>query len=154
MPSVWDIRGVEHGINTAHKNCIRIAKENNWEQVMVLEDDARFCGEGAYQYFINNIPKLYDLYLGSIYVGKIEDDNTVNSFCGFGCYICHERFYDTFLSVSSLEHIDRAMEGKGIFYVSNPFTCIQYNGYSQTARSEMNYDNLLQNRDLYNDFQL
>jgi len=121
---------------------------------MILEDDARFCGEGAYQHFIDTIPKFYDLYLGSIYLGKIGEDNTVNSFCGFGCYICHERFYNTFLSVSSEQHIDRAMEDKGLFYVSNPFICIQYNGYSQTAKSEMNYDYLLQNRNFYNNFKL
>jgi len=154
VPAVWDVRGVEHGINRAHKNCIQYAKDNRLNEIMVLEDDARFCGEGAFQYFINNIPLQYDLYLGSVYLGEILEDNTVRSFSGMGCYICHSKFYDTFLSVPDDQHIDRIMEGRGKFYVSNPFTCIQYNGFSQTARTDMNYDFLLQNRKFYGNFTL
>ena len=53
VPSVWDVRGVEHGINKAHKNCIQYSKDNNLEQIMVLEDDASLKELGIDYYKIN-----------------------------------------------------------------------------------------------------
>lgn len=146
--AIHDTTSVEKGINLAHKQCIRYAKENKLPEICVMEDDVLFTNPDSFNYFIKNKPKDFDIYLSGIYVGDIED-NIVKVFSGFHCYIVSERFYDTFLSVPDNAHIDRALGGLGKYIVCNPFIAIQYNGYSYNTRMEMNYDSLLENRKLY-----
>ena len=145
---------VKKGINLAHKQIVEYAKLKEWEDVLIMEDDIRFCGEGAFNYYLENKPKKFDIYLGGIYLGEIDEENKVKSFSGLHCYIVHSRFYDKFLSVPDDEHLDRILANMGEYYVSNPFTSIQYNGKSSQTKQEENYDNLLNGRILYNNFQL
>jgi hypothetical protein len=152
FPSVYDKIGVKQGINRAHKQVIKIAKVADVESCIVIEDDCRFMGEGAFRYFLDNTPEQYSIYLSGIYVGDIKEDNSVTSFSGFHCYRVHSSYYDTFLSVSEDEHIDQGQAGKGRFYVCNPFAAVQWNGYSHQTRQEENYDSLLIGRRFYNDY--
>jgi hypothetical protein len=154
FPSVYDWRSVKRGINLAHKSVVEYGKLRGEVETCVMEDDIRFCGGGAFEYFLKNKPDDFDLYLGGIYVGEIQPDNTVKEFCGFHCYIIHERFYDTFLELPLDEHIDNVCKGKGKFVVCNPFIAVQYNGFSaQTGKSE-NYDSLLEGRRFYGNFRI
>ena len=151
---VFDTTSVKKGINAAHKQIVEYAKLKGWDEVLIMEDDIRFCGVGAFNYYLEKKPKEFDIYLGGVYLGEIDAENKVKSFSGLHCYIVHSRFYDKFLSVPDDEHLDRILANMGEYYVSNPFTSIQYNGKSSQTKQEENYDNLLNDRILYNNFQL
>lgn len=122
------------GINLAHKKVIQHAKDNNLPEVCAAEDDFHVLGKGAVEYFVNNKPSDYDLYLASVYFGHIRPDNTVNEFCGLTFYYCHRRFYDTFLSLPRDKSIDRAMKGLGKFVVCQPFVVIQHETPSDNSK--------------------
>lgn len=142
------------GINQSHKQIVEYAKLAQWDKVLIMEDDVRFCGEDAFQYFLDNIPTEFDLYLSGIYLGEILPDNTVKSFSGLHCYIVNSSFYDTFLSTPDELHLDRSLSNLGLYKVCNPFAAIQYNGFSSNTRKEENYDFLLRDKVLYNNFLL
>lgn len=144
---LWD--GVVHkvprtGISRAHKQIVQYAKDNNLERITIAEDDVKFCFEGAYDYYIKNIPTDYDLYLASVYHGKIKD-NLVADFAGLSLYTIHSRFYDTFLASDETIDVDIDMKDKGKFVVCCPFAAIQQsNVFSDNVREVVNYDSRLE----------
>lgn len=149
---IVDKYSTKKGINQSHKQIVEYAKLADWNDVLIMEDDIRFCGKGAFDFFLENKPKEFDIYLSGIYLGEIMPDNTVKSFSGLHCYIVNSKFYDKFLATPDDEHIDRALSNLGLYKVCNPFAAIQYNGFSSNTKKEENYDFLLENRDLYNNF--
>lgn len=149
FPAVHDTTSVAKGINLAHKQCIQFAKDMGLPEICVMEDDVQFTNLDSFSYFLRHKPEDFDIYLSGIYVGDIQEDNTVHTFSGFHCYIVHNRFYDKYLSTPLDAHIDRSLGGLGKFVVSDPFVAIQYNGYSYNTKMDMNYDSLLEGRKLY-----
>lgn len=117
------------GIALAHQHIVRAAKSMELSEVVIAEDDFHVLGKGAMELFELNKPEDYDLYLASIYWGRIDGDNIVKDFAGLTLYCCHSRFYDKFLSIEPKKNrsIDRAMAQLGGKYVvCNPFTVIQH----------------------------
>ena len=137
------------GISQAHKQIVRYAKENQLSEVLIAEDDLKFTSKGAFNYFLKNKPKNFDLYLASIYLEKIRDDNTVDDFSGLTFYIVKEKYYNSFLSMPEHDNLDRLLKGSGKFFVCNPFTVIQQNGVSDNSRQYCNYDIFLEGRELF-----
>ena len=148
-PGVFKYDSVKQNVNAAHRQIVEYAQLAEWPEVAIAEDDVKFFGEGAWQFFLDNKPDDYDLYLSSVYVGDLKVDDTVEHFCGFGLYIVNQRFYDKFLAVDKHEHIDRAMKGKGKFVVCNPFVAEQYDGHSSNTGKDEKYRNLLSGRNLF-----
>lgn len=146
---VYKYDSAKQNINAAHRQIVEYAMLAEWPEVAIAEDDVHFFAPGAWDYFVSNKPQDYDLYLSSIYVGDIKEDNTVTDFCGFGLYIVSPRFYKTFLSVNPYEHIDHEMKGKGRFVVSNPFIADQFDGWSSNTGKEEKYGNLLNGRKIF-----
>lgn len=142
------------GISLAHKQIVQYALDQNLDEVLIMEDDVRFCGPGSFRYFLDNRPSEFDLYLAGVYFGVLTSDNTVKQFSGLHCYIVHKRFYDTFLKIDPEQHLDFALTGKGLYKVCNPFAAIQYNGFSDNVKKEADYDNLLRGRKLFNNYDL
>lgn len=136
------------GINLAHKQIVRSAKENNEQAVLIFEDDIKFTDNGAFNYYISNIPKSYDIYLGGYFLG-IETDGKLKEFTALHCYMVHERFYDTFLNTKDSIHLDQALSGLGEFIPCNPIVAIQHNGWSFNSRQHCNFDKLFENRILF-----
>ncbi len=129
------------GISKAYKSVIQKAKDNGDEMCCIAEDDIEFSCNGAWNYFINNIPIEFDLYLGSVYWGNIAPDNTVTAFSGLTLTIFHSRFYDAVLRTKESNHIDREMKSHGgIYYVCSPFVCKQMDGFSDNAGCLTNYN--------------
>lgn len=137
------------GISQAHKQIVRWAKENNLPEVCIAEDDVKFFGRGAFNYFVNNKPKDYDLYLGGIFWGHIAEDNTVGDFTGMTLYIVNERFYDKFLALREFNNIDRELAFKGKYVVCNPMVVSQHEGWSDSKFRFDSYDRLLDGRNLF-----
>lgn len=152
-----DLAAVFRGINLSHKSIVRLAKENGLKSVTIAEDDICFIGgECAWQYYLDNMPEDYDLYLGMIYEGKIGEDNRIlpdpYSFSGMTLYTVNERFYNTFLGVKELDHIDKTLgqlAGHFKFYVCPEFMCKQMNGYSDQKKKDCKYDHYLKGRKLF-----
>lgn len=137
-------------ISRCHKKIIQFAKDNNLEEICVAEDDVHFTAKGAWQYFLNNKPNDFDLYLSSIHGGGISSQNQTNSFSSLLCYIIHNRFYNTFLEANESEDIDRAMNGKGKFVVVNPFATIQAETFSDNTKRIHRQEKIYKNRKFFN----
>lgn len=151
-----DLVAVFRGINLSHKTIVRLAQEQGLKSVTIAEDDIVFLGKGAWQYYLDNMPEDFDLYLGMIYEGKIGEDNRVMpdpyTFSGLTLYTVHERFYDKFLSIKDMDHIDKLLgqlAGEYKFYVCPEFMCKQMNGYSDQKKRDCEYDHYLKGRKLY-----
>lgn len=146
---IYKYDSAKKNINAAHRQIVEFAKLSEWECVAIGEDDIRFFAPGAWDYFLKNKPADFDLYLSSIYVGDIKEDNTVDYWCGFGLYICHSRFYDTFLSIDKDNHIDHALKGLGKVVVCNPFIAEQFDGWSSNTGKDETYGNLMNGRNTF-----
>ncbi len=94
-------------ISKAHKNIVRNAKVNGLPYCVIAEDDCVFSDYGSLTFYFENMPDDFDLYLSSIYWGKIKKDNSVDDFSGFTLYTVHSRYYDEFLNTHEMQHIDR-----------------------------------------------
>jgi hypothetical protein len=148
-PGIIDPVKVFRGISQAHKQIVSFAKDNGLPEVLIGEDDLMFTCARSFEYFMENKPSDYDVYLASIYNGQLNEDNTVRDLAGFTFYMVHSRFYDTFLSLSENDHIDRSLRlYKGRYVVCNPFIAIQRDGFSDNKRKICNYRSYMKNRSL------
>lgn len=138
------------GISQAHKQPIRDAKAKGLKEVCVAEDDIKFLAPGAWQYFLDHKPEDFDLYLGSIFHGHIKEDGSVDDFAGLTLYIVNQRFYDTFLALNEMNHIDRELAHKGRYIVCDKMVCSQHGGYSLNKQAYVDdYDHYLEGRTLF-----
>lgn len=128
------------GVSKAHKQIVKWAKETGLDQIMIAEDDIKFTCQRSFQYFLDNKPIDFDLYLSSVYHGKIESDNTITEFCGLTLYIIHSRFYNDFLKITEQNHLDMSLKNTGKFVVCNPFIAVQRNGWSLQKNLHKVYD--------------
>lgn len=149
VDGVHDKTSVVRAINLSHKKIVWQALEDGLPEVCIFEDDIKFTDLGAWDYFLANKPKDFDLYLGGIYLGDITPDGTTKAFTALHCYIIHSRFYATFLSTPEDTHIDRALDNLGKYVVCQPMVAIQYPGYSANTGKDETYDNLYANRQFY-----
>ncbi|MEO7048916.1 MAG: hypothetical protein ABI091_26675 [Ferruginibacter sp.] len=156
---VWqgkiDLVAVFRAISDAHKQIVIDAKINGLNHVCIAEDDIKFNCKGAWNYYLENIPKEFDLYLGMVYEGKIENNKLVNNpytFSGLSLYTVSSRFYDRFLSMNSMAHLDKELgkfAGRYDYYVVPEFVCYQMDGYSDQKKKDCKYDHLLKGRKLF-----
>ena len=150
-PAIMDSMISFRGVARAHKSIVRWAKENNLPEVLIAEDDFKLLGKGAFEYYLNNKPADYDLYLGGIFGGEIKD-NIVPDFAGLSFYMVHSRFYDAFLAANEMNNFDRSLANLGKYVVCNPIIVSQYGGYSDNKKEYVaDYDHLLKQYNTYND---
>ena len=137
---------VIESINLSHKMIVRMAKERGDEMVCIAEDDLWFPADDGWDYFIKNIPERFDLYFGGSYI----IDDCFPQVCGMHLYICHSKFYDTFLSIPDNVHIDTEMNKyKGDFHFCKPFPALQRPGYSANNKCVVNYNGIFKEGDIY-----
>ncbi len=145
------------GIAKAHMNCIEYAKNNNFSNVLILEDDVIFR-DGAREYAdecIKHIPENYDILLGGLYDSlKLESVNDfwnkTERFCGLHFYIVNEKAYDKILAYNGETHIDKYMVrfAKLDSYVTKKHFAIQRIGFSDNVKRNVDYSNLLERFEL------
>jgi hypothetical protein len=148
-PSIHDLSAAK-GVSRAHKQIVRWAKEQELAQVTIMEDDIKFPGPNGYKWYLNNMLKNFDLYLGGIYRGEIIEGK-VKDFSSLHLYTISAKFYDTFLSVDESKHLDTALANLGDYHVCYPFAAIQYSGYSDVERGPTNFEGLLKNKLIYSE---
>ena len=139
-------------VNSGHRKIVQYAKDNGLKRIIIAENDITFTDKGAWDYYLKQIPESYDLFLGMIYVGNIENGRLVSDASGFTLYTIHERFYDFFLNVKPDHHIDRAITSyheRFEFKVCHPFVCYQNNTQSDNTMGKPNLMNYLKGRELF-----
>lgn len=149
---IWDniwAPSVIESINLGHKQIVKWAKNEGLPEVLIAEDDLKMTDKGAFDYYIANKPEKFDLWLGGIFLGVLNEQNITNEFTGMTLYTVHSSFYDTFLATPANMHIDHSLAYKGLYFVCNPFVAIQHNNYSDNVKAHQNYDHLFQSRNLY-----
>jgi GR25 family glycosyltransferase involved in LPS biosynthesis len=142
------------GIAKAHLNAISYAKDNDLDNVIIMEDDVLFRANGKRyaEKCFNNLPNDYDLLLGGIYqsngLTKYNDYwSKTQTFSGLHFYIVNKQAYDKILNGYKFNcHIDRYMAGVGKLncYVTNKLFAIQQNGYSDNSKMFCDYNHLLE----------
>jgi len=137
------------GISQAHKQIVRYALENGLPEILIGEDDLKFTAPGAFDYYLQQKPTEYDLYLGGISYGQLNSDNTVNDFSGTLLYMVHERFYQTFLSIPEDKNLDRSLKHKGKYIVCDPQPVIEHYGYSDHLKGYFDYSEFFEARNLF-----
>jgi hypothetical protein len=146
---IYDGANRRRGINKAHKQIVADAKRNGLSEVCICEDDIVFLGKGAFDYFIQNKPAEYDLYLGGLSNLVRRKDDYITDFRGFTLYIVHESFYDRYLSTKDDVDIDGAMKDLGKYYLCQKVVCTQKAGWSYHRKKVVDYSRLLNQYDLY-----
>lgn len=131
----------EEGCKLAHLGVIQEAKDNNFNRILVLEDDCIFennTKETLLKYKDSIEKSEYDIfYLGAnIYQGR---------YYSLHAYIVNKSMYDIFLSYKSIDKpIDVLVaEGPGKFYCIDPRIAYQSAGYSDILKQDVFYDQLL-----------
>lgn len=148
------VNGVEHtnpmlGIAQAHLNCIHIAKQREWDKVLILEDDV-VLRKGALEYLnraLDKTPEDWNVLLGGLYeCRKFTPTNEywdkVGEFCGLHFYIVNANYYDKILEYDGVHHIDRWMNHKGTrgnCYVTKKFIATQRDGFSDNVKKRVDY---------------
>lgn len=133
----------ERGCHLAHRNIIFRAKQAGDSMILVMEDDVMFTAPGAFAYFIEHIPRDFDIYTAGVlgWACKYNSDTgLVRSMSGTHCYIVHSRFYDEFLKMDEHLSPDIAISATARKIVMcYPMTAIQHPGHSDIAKKEIDY---------------
>lgn len=137
---------VPSSINHSHKRIVEWAKIEELPMVCIAEDDLQFTATDAFEYYLKNMPKSFDLYLACTYITPVSLKKVV----GFHLYIIHQKFYDKFLNVAPNVHIDTAMDDlDGDYHFCYPFPAIQRAGFSANNMAVVNYNSVLKDEDIY-----
>lgn len=141
------------GISYAHKSIIKDAKDKKLPRVIIAEDDIYFSNSKSWDYYISNIPDDFDLYFGVVYDSKINEDNRIlTGFAGLTLYTVHERFYDTFLGMNSMNNLDRELGKYAYKYrymVCPEFVAHQRDGFSDHKKANHTYGHLIKGRKMF-----
>lgn len=137
------------GISQAHKQIIQFAKQEKLTEILIAEDDIQFTSPSSFAFYFKNKPANYDIYLGGIIWGKMNDDNSVDDFSGTTLYLANQKFYEVLLSLPEDKDYDRALAKKGKFIVCNPMVVVQHNGYSDNQKKYIDFAPYIKRTKLY-----
>jgi len=153
---VWDglvVVGIPFmGVNLAHKQIVLDARDRDLNSVTIAEDDIIFSAPGAWDYYKEHAPDSFDLYMGMVYSGEILDNRIYNYMAGLTLYTVHRRFYDKYLALSAMNHIDRllgSLSNDNEFYVCDKFVCEQSDGWSYNKQGNHTYGHLVYGREFF-----
>lgn len=139
-------------ISKSHKQIVRDAKERGLDMCCIAEDDFVISAPGAWEHYLENIPKEFDIFSGGIYSGQVVDNRIMNGFSGLTLYTVHNRFYDFFLNLNPIDHIDRAMGNfcfEKLYLICNPYIVYQLEGYSDNHGRDTAHSSYLEKMKLF-----
>lgn len=158
---IWDCvvltSSVVESISESFKMIINDAKSNKCKECIIFEDDIMFTNFNSWEYFIENKPTDFDVYLGGNYLIDNRLDYTkslvkVKGWVGNHCIIINEKYYDTWLKTDSKLHCDTAQSGLGDFYVCYPYPALQRTRWSSNNKAICNYNSALRPEDIWQGF--
>jgi hypothetical protein len=149
---VWD--GIHdsnkiRAISLAHKQIVQYAKEKGLPEICIAEDDITFMCCGAFDYYLQNKPTRFSIYMGGISNLLKKEDDYITDFRGMTLYTVHESFYDKFLAVPETVNIDAGLKGLGKYYLCNKVVCSQKAGFSYHKKRYKDYSHLLKQYNVY-----
>ena len=152
------------GCSMSHLKCLEIARENNWEHVLIIEDDIKFLNP---EVFMNQINKFFSLHSdwdvvliagNNLPPHEIIDDSCVKiSQCQTTTgYIVKKHYYNTLIDnirngitnlikepkLHFLYAIDKnwfKLQQKDKWYLITPLTVTQREDYSDIEKRPTNY---------------
>lgn len=145
---IIDRMAVMRGISNSHKRVVRYAQRQELPNCIIAEDDIQFMGEGAWKYFLSQleINKDADIFLGMIYEGLVDDNNKIVgdpfTFSGLTLYSVNKKFYDKFLEVKEMGHLDKELgklADQYVFKVCSPFVAKQIDSFSDNKKKFCEY---------------
>lgn len=157
------------GCSKSHIECIRYAKQNGWDHVLIMEDDALVKHPAILSHqvtsFLSNFQDNWDVVLFS---GNNYPPFKIESPCCFriancqttGCYLVCSRYYDTLLrnfeeGVAQLEANPgdvtsfacdaywKELQRIDRWYLITPICVTQRPGYSDIEKHFVDYENLM-----------
>lgn len=149
---IIDKRGGYIGINQSFKKIVRWAKENNEPMVCIAEDDIQFSAPGAWSYYLDQMPEVFDIYSGGIYSGQVDGNRIMNGYSGNTLITVHENFYDFFLSLTDEDHLDRRLGNhcfEKLYLLCKPFVVFQSQGYSDNHRRMTSHNAFVEKMNLF-----
>lgn len=149
-----------NGIAKSHLKCVQIAKDNKWQNVLIMEDDLvlRPKFEEYLNHCLYNVPTEWDVLLGGVYLSKNTQRyndhwDKIGEFRGLHFYIVNQSAYTKVLSyeLGCDQHIDAWMNrhGKRLnCFVTKKYVATQMVGYSDNVKAHVNYEHLISNKKL------
>lgn len=157
------------GCSMSHLECLRLAKKNGWEHVLIFEDDAMFIHAEVLVQQVNSfLSRFHDqwdvlLFSGNNYPPfKIEPPTCFRvANCQVAtCYLVSSRYYDTLIAnfEQGLVGLMANPENKSEYacdiywkrlqrvdrwYLITPMSIIQRPGYSDIEKMEVNYEKMM-----------
>jgi len=149
-----DKKTVTESITESFRRIIQWAKDNKMKEVFIAEDDLSIVSLSAWEYFLKNKPKDFDVYIGGSY---LRDNKwvyeaplvKVDIWVGNHLIVVNEKYYDRWLESKPDGHIDTEQNGKGDFYVCYPYIALQRPSFSANTKTMVNYNSLLKDEDIY-----
>jgi glycosyl transferase family 25 len=156
------------GCSMSHLKCLEIAKQNNWEHVMIVEDDILFLNPELFKNQLNKFLKKHAIFDVVLIAGnnvppyqKIDDSCVKVYRCQTTTgYIVLRHYYDTLIS-NIREGIQKLMKNpeqhvlyaidkywfklqqKDNWYLIRPLTVTQREDYSDIEERNTNYTRLM-----------
>lgn len=158
LEKIWEpvpAKSVVESINLSFKRIVKYAKEKGLHEVCIMEDDLQFTCQGAWDYFLINMPLEFDIWVGGNYLLNDPDKYTaprykLDEYVGNQLIVINEKYYDRFLEVKDIAHIDTIQKGRGDFYACWPMVALQRPGFSANAMMQVNYNSSLKPEWIYN----
>ena len=141
------------GCTASHFKAINLAKERNYDWVLILEDDAQLAPNG-YAQFVELLPTLYarrdewDIFLGgATMVERVQQKCTAPPLYQAGAYtthfcLIHRGAYDKILNTYKDGPIDVYYKENMRLWMTNPHIAVQRPGLSDIENGDTNYNTL------------
>lgn len=127
---------------------INMAKENNMEYVLILEDDLYIIDPNKIKICLENVPDDWHFLSGGVYhyipdTMHNEHWMKMKDFCSMHFVIIRNTIYDKILALDKTGHIDRtigkmAREKKINMYLMHEMSCQQRPGFSNLRNNNVN----------------
>lgn len=145
------------GCGMSHIVCIELAKQNNWKNVLIVEDDMKWNNfDIGYSILERLVQNPFDvIMLGGTYVRYYHGSYKLHFAATATAYLINNHYYDTILNTfnESLlklckEYIPplyahdiywRTLQAKDNWFIVAPSLCIQRSGYSNIENKEVDY---------------
>jgi len=157
------------GCTKSHIECLRIAKNNGWDHILIFEDDAHIIHPEILVHqvnlFLSQFKNNWDVLLlsGNNFLPfKIEGQECfrVSNCQTTGCYLVCSQYYDTLISnfeeslaglianpenkqEFSCDMFWKRLQRKDRWYLITPICVIQRAGYSDIEKQEVNYEKMM-----------
>lgn len=155
---ILDERGGWAGIIRAYQKIVEHAMITNMKMVCIAEDDIVFSAPSAWEYFLDQMPKRFDIYSGGVYsASQIENRRILNGYSGNTLIVIKNNFYEEFLKLckEALEcsrHLDRqlGMYGfKNYYILCEPYVVYQLQGFSDNHKQLTRHSGFLDDMNLF-----